>query len=283
MNELNNKLWNDISEGEKKAAEAEALGNVGQPLDGKGAPAGDDGPMADSAQGGEGSAGTEGAAPKHWLHIHLLTFALFGPLSFQHDDDLSLTSSDGPTRKLSTASPFAENVDSSCGSASPVAGIESPDCTNLVAPPNKKMSRREMKRARKAAIKMEEESGGKLKLVDVLERQHNRVMKTLGDLRELLKWKDMARKKRELTTQSSIKLKLHDRKVRSIRYRNKAKLKTRNNLIKSLQAQVALAIDTGDDEELAAVREELKVALSAEVQLEEEPDPLPEDYEAASR
>ena len=278
MNELNNKLWNESTEGKKKAAEAEAMGNTGRPLDGKGAAAGGDGPMADSAEVGEGSAGTEGEAPKHWLHIHLLTFALFGPLSFQHDDDLSLTSSDGPTRKLSTASPLPEDVDSSSGSASPVAGIESPECIKLLAPPNKKMSRREIKKAQKAAIKMEEESGGKPKMVDVLERQHNErqedMAKLLGDWRE-------SRRKRELTTQASIKMKLHDRKLRSIRRRNKAKLRTRKNLIKSLQAEVALAIDTGDDEELAAVRKKLKVALSTQVQLEESPDPLPEDYDAA--
>ena len=105
-------------------------------------------------------------------------------------------------------------------------------------------------------------------MVDALERQHNDrqedVAKILGDWRESLKRKDMARKKREPTTQASIKLKLHDRKVRSIRRRNKAKLKTQNNLIKRLQAQVALAIDTGDNEELAAVRQKLKVALRAE-------------------
>eukprot|EP00904_Undaria_pinnatifida_P011872 jgi/Undpi1/7815/HiC_scaffold_23.g10288.m1 len=117
--------------------------------------------MADSAQDGKGSAGTEGEAPKHWLHIHLLTFALFGPLSSQHDDDLSLTSSDGLTRKLSTAWPLPENVDSSSGSASPVAGIESPECIKLLAPPNTKLSRREIKKTQKAAIKMEEEGGGK--------------------------------------------------------------------------------------------------------------------------
>ena len=44
---------------------------------------------------------------------------------------------------------------------------------------------------------------------------------------------------------------------------------------------MALAIDTGDDEELAAVRKKLKVALTAGVELEEAPDPLLEDYEAA--
>eukprot|EP00904_Undaria_pinnatifida_P004296 jgi/Undpi1/13868/HiC_scaffold_9.g03519.m1 len=224
-----NKLWNESTEGKKKAAESEAMGNIGQPLDGQGAVAGGDGPTADSAQTGEGSPGTEGEAPKHWMHIHLLTFALFGPLSSQDDAHLSLTSSDGPTWKVSTAAPLPQQ-----------GGLVHPDCIKLLAPPNTKLSRREIQKAQKAATKMEEEGGGTPKVVDVLQRQHNERQEE-----------------------------------------NKAKLETQNNLIKRLQAQVALAIDTGDDEELAAVRKKLKVALTAGVELEEAPDPLLEDYEAA--
>ena len=79
----------------------------------------------------------------------------------------------------------------------------------LLAPPNTKLSWREIQKAQKAATKMEEEGGGTPKVVDVLQRQHNErqeeVGKALGDWRESLKRKDMVRKKRELTTQASFK------------------------------------------------------------------------------
>ena len=123
MNDLNNKMWRESSGGERKTASlsAQTTDQQGSPAGGDGAasgqvsPAGGGGATGEqgAATGGEGgrvgqssgvggsSPDTEGEAPPHWMHVNLLTFALFGPLSYQNDADLSLSPSGGPTRKTS--------------------------------------------------------------------------------------------------------------------------------------------------------------------------------------
>ncbi|CAN0022140.1 unnamed protein product, partial [Laminaria digitata] len=267
MNNLNNHMWNLSNEGKRRAAEAVAS-------------SGEIDPTADPVPSSASSPGNEGEAPEHWIHVNLLTFALFGPFSFQNDSDLSLSSSDGPSRKTSPAAGSPETDESSGGSASPEPGIESPNCIKLLAASDAKTSRRGIKKAmeaNRAAVKIEAESGTKRKVEDILERQQHQSGDMALAMRE---WRESLKKK-ELLNQAKARRKKHTDHVRSIRHANRQKVKVHDREIKHLERRLALARDNDDDEERRLVYKELKEALKTKVQLEEVPGPLAEGGETA--
>ena len=260
-------MWSLSSEGKRRAAEAAAS-------------SGEIDPTADPVSSGESSPGDEGEAPEHWIHVNLLTFALFGPFSYQNDSDLALSSSDGPSRKTPPAAGSPESEELSGGSASPEIGIESPNCIKLLAASDGKTSRRGIKKAMEAnqvAVNIEAESGTKRKVVDILERQQHQSGDMALAMRE---WRESLKKK-ELANQDKARRKKHADHVRSIRHANRQKVKVHDREIKHLERRLALARDNGDDEERRLVYNELKEALKTKVQLQEVPGPLAEGWETA--
>ena len=285
MNDLNNKMWRESSEGKRKTASlsAQTPAQQGSPAggdratSGQGSPAGGGGATGEegAATGGEGgrpeqssgvggsSPDTEGEAPPHWMHVNLLNFALFGPLSHQNDADLSLVPSDGPTRKTSPVAGSPETVEATSGSESPVPGIENSGCMKLLAPANVKMSRRDIKKAQQATVKIEDGGDRKRKMA---ETQSEEMVMTMREMRESIK-----RKARRAA---------HSDLIRSIRDGNNQRQKDHDRRIKRLKARLAFATDHNDEKARAEAYVKLKEALRTDVDVHEVPGPFVESNDA---